>query len=147
MRKLILFLAVLVLASCATKLDEVVSEKFPDGSPKRVDYYSGEEPGKYLAKSIFYYENGQKRVEGNYNAEGKKHGKWAYWYENGNKWSEGFFTEGLDDKKRTTWHENGKLHFTGRLENGKRIGIWKFYDENGNVTKELDYNKENPEFQ
>lgn len=136
-----------VLASCGPRLDEVVSEKYPDGKPKRVDFYAGEGTAKYIARSVFYYESGNRRVEGNYNKEGKKNGKWTYWYDNGNKWSEGFFTEGLDDKKRTAWHENGELHFTGRLDKGKRIGTWKFYDEKGNLTKDLDYDKENPEIQ
>jgi len=145
MKKILYLLSFIILASCTTNLDEVVTEKYPDGNPKRIDYFSGEGTAKYIAKSVFYYESGEKRVEGYYNSEGKKDGKWVYWYENGNKWSEGYFTEGLDDKKRTTWHENGKLHFTGRLDKGKRIGIWKFYDENGNQTKELDYDKENPE--
>jgi len=147
MKKIVYLMALMILAACATKLDEVVAEKFPDGKPKRVNFFAGDGENRYIAKSVFYYENGQKRVEGSYNAEGKKDGKWIYWYENGNKWSEGYFSEGLDDKKRTTWHENGKLHFTGKLDKGKRIGIWKFYDENGKMTKELDYDKENPEYQ
>jgi antitoxin component YwqK of YwqJK toxin-antitoxin module len=147
MKKIVYFMILVVLASCGPKLDEVISEKYPDGKPKRVDYYNGQGDSKYIAKSVFYYESGNKRVEGSYNKDGKKDGKWTYWYDNGNKWSEGYFTEGLDDKKRTAWHENGELHFTGRLDKGKRIGTWKFYDEKGNLTKELDYDKENPEIQ
>jgi antitoxin component YwqK of YwqJK toxin-antitoxin module len=147
MKKILYLMALVILASCATRLDEVVSESYPDGTPKRIDYYAGEDTNRYIAKVVFYYENGQKRVQGSYNSDGKKDGKWVYWYENGNKWSEGYFNEGLDDNKRTTWHENGQLHFTGRLDNGKRIGVWKFYDETGRLTKELDYDKENPELE
>lgn len=147
MKRFLYLLSLLVLASCGPRMEEVVTEKYPDGTPKRIDFFSGEGTTKYIAKSVFYYESGKKRVEGHYNAEGKKDGKWLYWYENGNKWSEGYFTNGLDDKKRTTWHENGELHFTGRLDQGKRVGIWKFFDENGKMTKELDYDKENPELQ
>jgi antitoxin component YwqK of YwqJK toxin-antitoxin module len=145
MKKLLYLVVLAILASCGSKLDEVVSEKYPNGNPKRVDYFAGEGSTRYIAKSVFYYESGQKRVEGHYNADGKKDGRWVYWYENGNKWSEGYFSEGLDDRKRTTWHENGQLHFTGKLDKGERIGVWRFYDENGKMTKELDYDKENPE--
>jgi len=147
MKKLVYLLVLFVLASCGPKLQKEVTENYPDGTPKRVDYYAKQGDGRYIAKSVFFYESGKKRVEGNYNAEGKKEGKWVYWYENGNKWSEGYFADGLDDGKRTTWHDNGKLHFSGRLDHGKRIGTWKFYDENGKLTKELDYDKENPEIQ
>lgn len=136
---------VIFLSSCGPRLEEVITEKFPNGSPKQIEYYSGEGEQRYLAKITVYYENGQKRQEGSYNPERKKHGKWTSWYENGNKWSEGYFFEGLNDKKHSGWHENGELHFTGRLDKGKRIGVWKFYDDKGNLAKEVDYDKAVPE--
>ena len=147
MKKILYLVTLMILVSCQPKLEKEVSMKYPDGKPQRIDFYAGKGDKRYIAKSVFYYENGQKRLEGHYNADGKKDGKWVYWYENGNKWSEGYFTNGLDDKRRTAWHENGQLHFTGKLDKGKRIGVWKFYDENGKPTKELDYDKENPDSQ
>jgi antitoxin component YwqK of YwqJK toxin-antitoxin module len=141
-QKLSFLILIFFLASCGTKMEEVVSESFPDGSPKRVQYYTGEGENRYLAKDVFYYQNGQKKVEGTYNRSGKKHGNWIYWYQDGKKWSEGYYNEGLDDGLRKAWHENGKKHFIGRYDRGKRIGVWKFWDENGKLAKEIDYNKE-----
>ena len=141
MRNLLFIVAILfIVASCGeTKLEKQVAETFPDGSSKREQYYAGKEENKYVAKDVFFYQSGQKRVEGEYNKEGKKHGAWTYWYENGNKWSEGSFYEGLNDDERTTWHENGQVHYTGEYDKGKRIGTWTFYDEEGNQTKEINY--------
>ena len=139
MRYIPLFIVLVFLVSCAEKLDEVVAETHNDGSTKRVQYFKGEGEDRFLRKDVFYYENGQKRVEGEYNREGKKDGKWTYWYEDGNKWSEGYFKDGLNHKERTTWHETGEMHYTGNYEMGKRVGVWKFYNEDGELVKEIDY--------
>jgi antitoxin component YwqK of YwqJK toxin-antitoxin module len=145
MKKILLFVALIaIIASCKQQeYEKQVTETFPDGTPKREQYFLGKEDGRYMAKDVFYYADGQKRVEGEYNKEGKKHGDWTYWYDNGNKWSEGSFNEGLNDGERITWHENGQQHYTGEYDKGKRVGIWRFYDENGTMTKEIDYDAQN----
>jgi len=58
MKKFAYLMILAVLVSCGPKLDEVTSEKYPDGKPKRVDFYTGEGEGRYIAKSVFYYESG-----------------------------------------------------------------------------------------
>jgi len=142
MRNIWLFLIVLFLASCQTPLHEEIIETYDDGTPKRVQYFSGEEEEKVMVKETFYYENGNLRVEGEFNESGKKDGKWVYFYEDGKKWSEGYFYEGLNHKKRTTWHENGVKHYEGTYDKGERVGIWKFYNEQGALTKEIDYDNQ-----
>jgi len=142
MRKILFFIVLVFLISCGPKLEEKVIQKFPDGKPERVQYFTSADQDGYLAKEVFYYANGQKKVVGEYNKEKKKHGKWVYWREDGKKWSEGYFFEGKDDGLRQTWHENGKKHYEGRYDKGTRVGIWKFYDEGGKMVKEIDYDKE-----
>lgn len=143
MRKLVYLFVIIFLASCGQKLQERVIESYPDGSPKRVQYYTPDPENGYLAKEVFYYENGHKKLIGYYNQDKKKHGKWIYWREDGKKWSDGYFYEGKDDKMRRTWHENGGKHYRGRYDKGTRVGTWRFWDENGKMVKEIDYNKEN----
>jgi len=142
MRKIIFIALVILVSACGTKLQEKTIEAFPDGKPKRVQFSTGEGESAYVAKEVFYYQNGQKKLEGAYNRDGKKHGKWTYWREDGKLWSEGYFDEGKDDGMRKTWHENGQKHYQGKYNSGKRIGTWKFWDENGNLVKEIDYDKE-----
>jgi antitoxin component YwqK of YwqJK toxin-antitoxin module len=142
MRKIFFILSIVFLASCGPRLQEKTIETYPDGKPKRVQYFTPESEGSYLAKEIYFYENGQKKMEGSYNKEKQKHGKWLYWREDGKKWSEGYFFEGKDDGLRQTWHENGKKHYEGRYEKGTRVGVWKFYDETGKMVKDIDYDKE-----
>ncbi len=131
-----------MMTGCAEKLQERITETYPDGKPKRAQYYTPGAENSYMAREIFYYQNGQKKMEGEYNIDGKKHGKWVYWREDGKKWSEGYFTDGKDDKFRRTWHENGEKHYEGRYKLGTRVGKWKFYDEKGVMVKEIDYDKE-----
>jgi uncharacterized protein len=142
MRNTALFLVILFLASCGTKLTEKIIESYPDGKPKRVQYFTPGGAESYLAKEIYYYQNGQKKMEGSYDKEKRKHGEWTYWREDGKVWSEGNFFEGKDDGVHKTWHENGQKHYEGRYDKGVRVGIWKFYDENGKMVKEIDYDKE-----
>jgi antitoxin component YwqK of YwqJK toxin-antitoxin module len=141
-KKLLYLLLVLFIASCQPKLEEVVSDSYPNGKPKRVQYFRGEGDQRHLARDVFYYEDGTKKVEGWYNQEGRKDGAWTFWYPNGKKWSEGYFSNGIDDRLRTTWHENGQMHYRGKYDKGTRVGVWKFYDENGKLAKEIDYDKE-----
>lgn len=35
--------------------------------------------------------------------------------------------------------ENGYVHLRGQYDAGKQVGIWRWYDRQGNVVKEIDY--------
>ena len=143
MRKFIfLFSLFILVSSCGKKMEEVVTETWPDGKAKCVQYFLGVGAERYMAKECYYHENGKLKMEGSYNKEGKRDGKWTYWYQDGKKWVDGQYLNGEWDKKYTNWHENGQKHYEGMYDKGKRKGIWKFYDENGKLVKEVDYDKE-----
>jgi antitoxin component YwqK of YwqJK toxin-antitoxin module len=132
---------VIFLSSCGQKMEEKVIETFPDGKPKKVQYFRTVDGENYMAREINYYQNGHKKQDGYYNPENQKHGKWIYWREDGKKWSEGYFYEGKDDGMRKIWHENGARYYEGKYDKGIRVGTWKFWDENGKLVKEIDYDK------
>ena len=91
-----------------------------------------EEP--FTGKLIIYYENGQKKGEGNYK-EGKQDGLWTWWDENGKKKREGNYKEGKLDGLWTHWYENGQKKSEGTVKEGKLDGLRTEWDENGHVTK------------
>lgn len=134
---IILFIISIFCNSCSTR-EKVITEKFPDGSPKVVEIYEGKNDNKLMVKRIAYYDNKHKRVEGEYK-DGKKDGKWTYWYENGRLWSEGYFKNDMSHGLRTTWHENGNKYIEGEFREGLRIGEWKFWSEEGELIKTKDY--------
>ena len=100
MRKFIFLAFVILVTACGPNLQEKTIESYPDGTHKRVQFTSGEGETAYVAKEVFYYQNGQKKLEGTYNKDGKKNGKWIYWREDGKIWSEGYFAEGRQQDRR-----------------------------------------------
>ncbi len=139
MRKYFLFLIIVFLAaSCGPKLEKVVEDTHPDGSPRLVNYYQADNGSREKVKVEAFYEDGSKRYQGEF-LEGKRNGYWVYWYEDGTKWSEGYFKDDLRDGYGTTWHSNGQKHFEGSYAAGVRVGIWKFYTEEGEMVKEMNY--------
>ncbi|HEY0334072.1 MAG TPA: hypothetical protein VGC74_10225 [Stenotrophomonas sp.] len=40
--------------------------------------------------------------------------------------------------------ENGYIHLRGQYEAGREVGIWRWYDKGGSVTKTIDYSKSAP---
>jgi antitoxin component YwqK of YwqJK toxin-antitoxin module len=53
--------------------------------------------------------------------------------------SEGTFVNGLRTGKATVWQANGNLLQEGYYKEGKHVGKWKYYDEMGDLVKEVDY--------
>jgi antitoxin component YwqK of YwqJK toxin-antitoxin module len=54
------------------------------------------------------YDNGQKKAEGQYNADGYKEGPYETWYENGQLKSKRTLKGGTADEPDETWYENGQ---------------------------------------
>ena len=49
----------------------------------------------------------------------------------------GDFKDGKREGKATVYYENGKVNYEGFYKEGKECGVWKFYDEKGNLYNEL----------
>ena len=82
-----------------------------------------------------WYENGNKKTEGNFKGE-KKNGLWIRWYENGQKKMEGFFKEGKLNGKWIKWFEDGKKWEEGYYLNGNEVGQWTYWRDDGTKRKE-----------
>ena len=132
-------LALFILTSC-NREKRVVEESYPDGSPKKVCIYKGRGENRQILKETTYYASGKTQMEGGFK-ENKRDGHWVYYYENGKKWSEGFFKNGKNDGKRVTYYENGLVRYEAYYKDGNRVGVWKFFDDKGNLLKEVDYDK------
>ena len=66
-------------------------------------------------------------------------GEWTAYFIDGRVQSHGFF----EDDKRTgpaqVFYSNGNKYEEGSYKNGKHCGLWKFYDEQGHLVKEVDF--------
>ena len=72
-------------------------------------------------------------------SDNKLQGPNREWYENGQQAHEAFFVNGLEDSTFSNWWESGQLYVKGQYDNGKRIGKWVFYEEDGTVRKRKKY--------
>ena len=82
--------------------------------------YAPNDDEPYTGKVFDFYENGQKKFNGNYR-KGLMNGKWMYYHENGQIRAQGRF---IDGDKSNVSEETG-IPFNGRT------GKWFFRYENG----------------
>ncbi|MCH2112412.1 MAG: hypothetical protein MK213_06100 [Planctomycetes bacterium] len=66
-------------------------------------------------------------------------GKWTFWYENGNKWMEGKYRQGQREGVWTWWYENGQKSQTGPFLNGERNGPFTYWYRNGVKSQEITF--------
>ena len=103
---------------------------------------SPEEKAK-LAKAnqseVTHYPNGQKKMEGQYDAKGERTGDWFFWYEDGLKMLEAGYREGKQHGKSISYFPNGFKRFEGQYKMDEKSGVWYFYNEDGSVSKKVDF--------
>ena len=118
--------------------------------------YAPNDDEPYKGKVFDFYENGQKKLDGNYR-KGLMNGKWTYWYANESKKKEGMYKDGLIDGLWTYWDNGGnkyqrivvrkgekdgeflfsysnhhmKMSAHGTFKNGIENGTWTWWYENG----------------
>ena len=79
------------------------------------------------------------------NREGRQTGSFMWWHENGQKQIEGQFTAG---KKNGIWrwyHKNGRKAIEGEYAQGLEINGWTWWTEDGKVEDQRDFSRENLE--
>jgi len=48
---------------------------------------------------------------------------------------------GIKEGPYSSWFKNGKLKVKGHYKNKKRVGVWNWYDQNGQLTYSFYYSK------
>ena len=120
---------------------EIISS-FSDGKPNSIKIYEEIDGQKVWVKEIQFYKNGAKSMEGPI-SDGLRNGDWISWYDDGSVWSKGAFKNNLRDGRGIVYFRNGKIQIDGYYEKGERTGLWKSFDEEGNLISETDYSKSN----
>jgi antitoxin component YwqK of YwqJK toxin-antitoxin module len=82
---------------------------------------------------------GIERSEGNYR-NGERHGKWRNFSVNtGTLTFEGSFVDGIPNGRHTYYQENGKILEQGTFSMGQFNGVWRKFDENGQLFVTITY--------
>lgn len=119
------------------KLDSVaVLDLGMFGTPSTVSFYSGNNQDV-----VQFYSNYTVRSTERLSTN-MRQGKVYFYYPNGNIQVEANFVNGLENGPYIVYHENGVPYYQGMYEQGKRVGIWEFYDKEGNLIEQKDYSKE-----
>jgi antitoxin component YwqK of YwqJK toxin-antitoxin module len=84
----------------------------------------------------------QLRIEGIFDANYLKHGKWVYYSKAGRELSITTFTHGLKQGFSIVKHPNGMIHYRGQYDQDRRVGLWTFYNEKGEKTNEENHDAE-----
>jgi antitoxin component YwqK of YwqJK toxin-antitoxin module len=136
----ILLATILVAITFGCSRNEVVESTYKNGNSKVVKYFHKKGGDLLLDREVVYYENKQKKMEGEYKDE-LRTGLWKAWYENGILWSEGEYKDGKRNGIGISYHKNGKKYIEGVYRDDFRVGAWHFYDSTGVLVKEVDFDQ------
>jgi hypothetical protein len=101
----------------------------------RVKYAQGSLlEGRRHGKWVFWYENGERQLEGEY-MKGQKTGLWRKWATDGAMITEGNFSHGKMHGKWTDWHGNGQKALESHWVFGKRDGEWRYREADGSLKR------------
>jgi hypothetical protein len=92
-----------------------------------------EPPPRFTGRWVVYYANGQKSYENQYK-DGRYDEEKVAFYSEGARCYVKHYTERGAHGSETGYHLSGKVSYQGENRDGKQVGIWKWYDESGNVT-------------
>ena len=130
MRHIIFILTTIILTSCSGKQ---VIEKYKSG--QNMATYSVNSDNQKHGHYTTYFENGQKRSEGEY-VNGKQIGVWNCWYENGAQVNIGNYGEdGLETGEWKFFYPSGKLQQINHFAHGKANGEFIDYYESGKIKR------------
>jgi len=102
--------------------------------PKAIDRFQ-------IGKWVYFYENGYKEAEGEFNQSGKKEGEWRHYYYNGILKNVFHYTNGILNGTFEEYFENGQLNTTCNVVDDKAEGLVKIYNEVGSLR--IDKNMKN----
>lgn len=151
------FIALLALSCAACKENKLNSEvglQLPPNVIENVEKrYGPDESGKEKVKKAVYidtvsnekvaerhfYESQKIYIE-NLFKNGRKNGpSMAFRDSTGKPWSLHTYTNDTLDGPYKIWHENGNLRLEGQYKMGKKVGNWRFFDNTGQVVKEINF--------
>ncbi len=85
-----------------------------------------------------FYNSGQLQMVGTYKKPDwkEKTGHFTFYYENGQKKSEGEYFKDKRTGKWVTWQKDGNIRYEADYKNGKIVSLIKAYDKGGNLLAE-----------
>ena len=138
--KLIYLSLVLLMFSCSEDEkketnDSVDAEQFKAELPLVVE----DENGRYTE---WYPGREQVKMKGTKDDQGRKVGIWKLYTQRGVEQSITEYKEGKKDGIIIVRHPTGAIYYKGKYEMDEPVGVWKFYDEKGQLIERKFYDEE-----
>ncbi len=95
--------------------------------------------GKREGLSVTYFPTTGKIAEEIYYHEDKKDGEWKKYFESGALMATGFYRNDLPEGEMIFYYPDSTTNTQGTYRNGLKFGVWKSWDEQGNLISEEDY--------
>jgi len=136
-RYLLILLVPVVLIGCSGEGKKYVVSTFLDGSPKQVQFIEVNGQDTTVLKEIFYFQNGKKRLLGDYVSDSIYNGKWTGWYEDGTKNYEAIFENGVMADDWLVWDFDGnpmkKENYSMQVYDDGFPEILRFFEFDGDT--------------
>lgn len=84
----------------------------------------------------------QLKIDGMLDKQNRRHGKWVFYSKVGDELSMTTYTHGLRQGFSIVKHPNGAIYYRGEYSQDKKVGLWTFYNEKGEVVNEINYDDE-----
>ena len=90
----------------------------------------------------WYPGRNQLKIEGMFDEQYKRHGKWVFYDQNGIELSMTTYTHNLKQGFSIVKHPNGVIYYRGEYNQDKKVGLWTFYNDKGEKVNEINYDAE-----
>ena len=90
----------------------------------------------------WYPGRNQLKIEGMFDEQYKRHGKWVFYDKNGIELSMTTYTHNLKQGFSIVKHSNGVIYYRGEYNQDKKVGLWTFYNDKGEKVNEINYDAE-----
>jgi len=90
----------------------------------------------------WYPGRNQLKIEGMFDEQYKRHGKWVFYDKNGIELSMTTYTHNLKQGFSIVKHPNGVIYYRGEYNQDKKVGLWTFYNDKGEKVNEINYDAE-----
>jgi antitoxin component YwqK of YwqJK toxin-antitoxin module len=140
MKYLQLIILSLFIIGCTTETDEPGNDEAnTEANDAPVD--DKEELVVIKGKTYTQYYPGKKNIQfvGPQDEQKRRNGKWTHYSEDGKELGITIYKHGVMHGHLTVKRRNGTIHYHGEMNDGKKVGIWKTYDENGTLVSEDDF--------
>lgn len=135
-------LLIVALTACDNTTEEKVEESTVKTEQKQTDAPIDKADLIKIVGDVYteYYPDGKNiKFKGMLDENQERHDKWVYYSLEGKELSMTMYDHGNRHGHSIVKHPNGAIYYHGEYNHDKKTGVWKTYNEQGELTSEIDH--------